>query len=153
MYIQDKKYIESIENIMPENSSIYQFPTVPYDDTIPLVRNKYKHYRLFIGYIFSKNLKWSYGGDYGRAENEWYERVNKMTAIDLLNEISYAGFDGLYIDKKLFECKQFADKIGEELKDILKQEPMIHESGSLLFFDLTNFEADKEYTPIINEYK
>ena len=156
LYIQDKKFIENIEEIMPENSSIYQLPTISFNDLIPPVKSKYgnyKHYRHFIGYVFSKDLKWSYGGDYGRAENEWYERVNEMKAIDLLNEISYAGFDGLYIDKGLIGDDELADKIEEELKDILKQQPMIHENGSLLFFDLTNFEANKEYTPIINEYK
>ena len=152
-YMQDKKFIENIEKNMPENSSIYQLPTVAYDDTLPLVRNKYKSYRLFIGYIFSKNLKWSYAADTGRVENEWYKRVNEMEAIDLLNEISYAGFGGLYIDKKLFEDEQIVNKLEEDLKNILKQEPLIHKTGSLLFFDLTNFEADNKYTPIINEYK
>lgn len=152
LYIQDKKFIENIETIMSENASIYQLPTVAFSDMIhPINGNSF--YKLFIGYAFSKKLKWSYGGDYGRVENEWYEQVNEMTAIDLLNEISYAGFNGLYIDKGLIVDEELADKIGEELKDILKQEPMIHENGSLLFFDLTNFETDKEYTPIINEYK
>ena len=34
-YMQDKKFIENIEKNMPENSSIYQLPTVAYDDTLP----------------------------------------------------------------------------------------------------------------------
>lgn len=155
-YIQDKKFIENIETIMPESSSIYQLPTISFNDLTPPVKSKYgnyKHYKHFIGYIFSKKLKWSYGGDYGRAENEWYEQVNEMATIDLLNEISYAGFSGLYIDKGLIGDEKLADKIEKDLKDILKQEPMIHENESLLFFDLTNFEANKEYTPIINEYE
>ena len=153
LYIQDKKFIQNIEKVMQEKSSIYQLPTVAYDDTIPLVRNKYKHYRLFIGYIFSKKLKWSYGAETGRVENEWYKKVNEMDAHNLLNEISYAGFDGLYIDKKLFGNKEVLNKLEEDLKNILRQEPMIHESGDILFFDLTNFETDKEYVPIIKEYK
>ena len=89
----------------------------------------------------------------GRVENEWYKRVNEMDAHNLLNEISYAEFDGLYIDKKLFEKEEFINKIEQNLKDILKQEPIIHEDGDILFFDLTNFETDKEYKPIIKEYK
>ena len=76
-----------------------------------------------------------------------------MDAHNLLNEISYAGFDGLYIDKKLFGNKEVLNKLEEDLKNILRQEPMIHESGDILFFDLTNFETDKEYVPIIKEYK
>lgn len=156
MYINDKKYIEYIENVIPENSSIYQLPTISFNDMEPPVKSKYgeyKHYRHFIGYIFSKKLKWSYGASYGRVENEWYDIVNKMETTNLLNEIYYAGFDGLYIDKGLIGNEELANKIEEDLKNILKQEPLIHENGSLLFFDLINFEADKEYKPIINNYK
>ena len=152
LYIQDKKFIGNIENIMPSESSIYQLPTAPSIDTYPPV-NGNTFFRLIIGYIFSKDLKWSCVSDFGRKENEWYKRVNKMDAHNLLNEISYAGFDGLYIDKKLFGNKEVLNKLEEDLKNILRQEPMIHESGDILFFDLTNFETDKEYVPIIKEYK
>ncbi len=156
MYINDKKYIENIENIMPKNSSIYQLPTISYNDMEPPVKSKYgeyKHYRHFIGYIFSKKLKWSYGADHGRIENEWYDKVNEMDSLDLLNEIFHAGFDGLYIDRGLLGNEELANKIEEDLKNILKGEPLIHEDGSILFFNLINFEADKEYLPLINGYK
>lgn len=156
MYISDKKYIENIEDIMPESSSIYQLPTISFNDFAPPVKSKYgeyKHYKHFIGYIFSKKLKWSYGADYGRIENEWYDKVNKMDVHDLLNELYYAGFDGLYIDKGLIGYEESANKIEEDLKNILQQEPLMHENGSIVFFNLINFEADKEYEPIIRDYK
>ena len=89
----------------------------------------------------------------GRVENEWYKKVNEMNTHNLLNEIYYAGFYGLYIDKGLIGNEELADKMEEDLKDILKQEPLVHENGSIIFFDLTNFETDKEYKPIINDYK
>ena len=89
----------------------------------------------------------------GRVENEWYKKVNEMDTHNLLNEIYYAGFYGLYIDKGLIGNEELADKMEEDLKDILKQEPLVHENGSIIFFDLTNFETDKEYKPIINDYK
>lgn len=156
MYINDKKYIENIENIMPENSSIYQLPTISYNDMEPPVKSKYgeyKHYRHFIGYIFSKKLKWSYGADHGRIENEWYDKVNEMDSLDLLNEIFHSGFAGLYIDIGLLGNEELSNKIEEDLKNILKEEPIIHEDGSILFFSLINFEADEEYIPIIEGYK
>ena len=156
LYIQDKKFIGNIENIMPSESSIYQLPTIPFMDNGNHVMSKYgfyDHYKNFIGYIFSKKLKWSYGAEIGRVENEWYKKVNEMDTHNLLNEIYYAGFYGLYIDKGLIGNEELADKIEEDLKDILKQEPLAHENGSIIFFDLTNFKTDKEYKPIINDYK
>lgn len=156
MYIQDKNFIESIESVMPKGSAIYQLPTVPFADIFPPVKNIYHYYKLSIGYIFSKNLKWSYGGDYGREENEWYNKVNEMQAVDLLNEVSYAGFDGLYIDKNLFEDEEYINKVESELRNILDEKPIVSDGGNLLFFDLRNFkknEIDLDYIPLINYYK
>lgn len=76
-----------------------------------------------------------------------------MDVHDLLNELYYAGFDGLYIDKKLFKDEELANQIEEDLKNILQQEPLTHENGGIVFFNLINFEADKEYEPIIRDYK
>lgn len=155
LYMQDKKFIENIESVMPTNSSIYQLPNVSllYDKTVESKYGNYKYYRNYIGYIFSKNLKWSHAND---SENEWYEKVNNMATSDLLNELSYAGFNGLYIDRGLLEDlknQEEIDKIEYDLKNILKREPIIHENGSVLFFNLEGFEVDKNYIPIINDYK
>lgn len=56
MYIQDKKFIESIQNTMSKGASIYQLPTAPSIDVVPPV-NGNTYFRLFIGYIYSKDLK------------------------------------------------------------------------------------------------
>ena len=153
-YALDKEFIESIEKIIPKNSSIYQLPTVGFYEKFS-DKNRGPDYRNLIGYIFSKDLKWSYGLERTRKEIEWYQTVNKMNAVDLLNEISYAGFDGLYIDKYLYGDEDYINQLENDLINILGKPSISTENGNLLFFSLIDFKEnklDKNYQPLINDY-
>ena len=154
-YALDKEFIESIEKIMPKNSSVYQFPNVGFYGFFSGKIHQASYYRNLIGYIFSKDLRWSYGLEGTRKEMEWYKTVNKMNAIDLLNEISFAGFDGLYIDKYLYGDEDYINQLENDLINILGEPAVSAENGNLLFFSLIDFKEnklDKNYKPLINNY-
>ena len=154
-YALDKEFIESIEKSMPKNSSVYQFPNVGLYGIFSDKIHPSAYYRNLIGYIFSKDLKWSYGLEGTRKEMEWYQTVNKMNAVDLLNEISYAGFDGLYIDKYLYGDEDYINQLENDLINILGKPSISAENGNLLFFSLIDFKEnklDKNYQPLINDY-
>lgn len=154
-YALDKEFIESIEKIMPKNSSVYQFPNVGFYGFFSGKMHPGSYYRNLIGYIFSKDLRWSYGLEGTRKEMEWYKMVNKMNAIDLLNEISFAGFDGLYIDKYLYGDEDYINQLENDLINILGEPAVSAENGNLLFFSLIDFKEnklDKNYKPLINNY-
>lgn len=154
IYLQDKRIIETIEKEMPENSAIYQLPTVGmYTFFQNSKSNPYKH---LIGYIFSKKLKWSYGSETTRKENNWYNEVNTMNAKDLLNEISYAGFDGLYIDREVYGNDKYINSLIIDIKNIIKKDPIISDERNIVFFDIRDFkknQLDKNYTPLIYQYQ
>ena len=154
-YALDKEFIESIEKNMPKNSSVYQFPNVGFFGFFSGKIHPGSYYRNLIGYIFSKDLRWSYGLEGTRKEMEWYKMVNKMNAIDLLNEISFAGFDGLYIDKYLYGDEDYINQLENDLINILGEPAVSAENGNLLFFSLIDFKEnklDKNYKPLINNY-
>ncbi|TXJ45675.1 hypothetical protein EPJ70_04625 [Brachyspira aalborgi] len=154
-YALDKEFIESIEKNMPKNSSVYQFPNVGFYGFFSGKIHQGSYYRNLIGYIFSKDLRWSYGLEGTRKEMEWYKTVNKMNAIDLLNEISFAGFDGLYIDKYLYGDEDYINRLENDLINILGEPAVSAENGNLLFFSLIDFKEnklDKNYKPLINNY-
>ena len=154
-YALDKEFIESIEKNMPKNSSVYQFPNVGFYGFFSGKIHPGSYYRNLIGYIFSKDLRWSYGLEGTRKEMEWYKTVNKMNAIDLLNEISFAGFDGLYIDKYLYGDEDYINRLENDLINILGEPAVSAENGNLLFFSLIDFKEnklDKNYKPLINNY-
>lgn len=155
IYLEDKRIIETIEKEMPENSAIYQLPTVGMYTFFQ--NSKSSPYKHLIGYIFSKKLKWSYGSETTKKENDWYNEVNTMNAKDLLNEISYAGFDGLYIDKEVYGNNEYIDSLIIDIKNITGKEPIISSSErNIVFFDIRDFkknQLDKNYIPIIYQYQ
>ncbi|WP_219700094.1 hypothetical protein, partial [Brachyspira pilosicoli] len=117
--------------------------------------NGITHYEELIGYLFSDKLKWSAKGDYGREENKWYDEVSKLDPLDFLNEISYAGFNGLYIDKRLFEDQDYINNFQREVEAILNIKPIIHDNNNIFFYSLVDFKnnsLDKNYMPLINNY-
>ncbi|WIH87387.1 hypothetical protein [Brachyspira pilosicoli] len=153
-FIMDKDFIENIEMSIPEGSAVYQYPTHFMIDAYAPV-NGITHYEELTGYLFSYKLKWSAKGDYGREENKWYDEVSKLDPLDFLNEISYAGFNGLYIDKRLFEDQDYINNFQREVEAILNIKPIIHDNDNIFFYSLVDFKnnsLDKNYKPLINNY-
>lgn len=127
----DREYVKSIENIMDKNSAVYQIPTFTLSPVYP------KPYRPIIGYIFSKDLKWSFGVDKDRKENEWFYEVEKLPAEDFLKEIHKNGFSGVSIHREYFDDSEYI-KICNDIENILKEKPIISEENDLAFFTLKN---------------
>lgn len=155
LFVMDKEFIEDIEMSIPEGSAVYQYPSHPMMDAYPSVNGLW-HYEELMGYLFSDKLKWSSKGDYGREENKWYDEVAKLDTLDFLNEISYAGFNGLYIDKRLFEDQDYINNFQKEVESILNIKPMIHDNDNIFFYSLVDFKENninKNYIPLINNYK
>ena len=154
LFVMDKEFIEDIEMSIPEGSAVYQYPSHPMIDAYAPI-NGVVHYEELIGYLFSDKLKWSATGDYGREENKWYDEVSKLDPLDFLNEISYAGFNGLYIDKRLFEDQDYINNFQREVEAILNIKPIIHDNDNIFFYSLVDFKnnsLDKNYIPLINNY-
>lgn len=154
LFVMDKEFIENIEMSVPEGSAVYQYPNHPMMDGYVSVNGVW-HYDELIGYLFSDKLKWSAKGDYGREENKWYDEVSKLCPLDFLNEISYAGFNGLYIDKRLFEDQDYINNFQREVEAILNIKPIIHDNDNIFFYSLVDFKnnsLDKNYIPLINNY-
>ena len=154
LFVMDKDFIKNIEMSIPEGSAVYQYPSHPMIDAYAPI-NGVVHYQELIGYLFSDKLKWSAKGDYGREENKWYDEVSKLDPLDFLNEISYAGFNGLYIDKRLFEDQDYINNFQREVEAILNIKPIIHDNDNIFFYSLVDFKnnsLDKNYIPLINNY-
>ncbi len=152
---KEKRFIEKIESTLPPNSLVYQVPTYPFTDAIYIYGARRNHYKQISAYFFSKNIKWSYAYDYGSPNTKWYETVNTMNAHDMLNELVAAGFNGLYIDKYIFVDINYANKLIDDIKSILNQEPIMDIDKEVVFFNLESFRKngfDKNYKPLITDY-
>ncbi|MRN54370.1 hypothetical protein [Paenibacillus monticola] len=137
-YVSDEEFVNSIENIMPRSSMVFQLPYMQFPENGPIFNMG--DYDLAKAYLHSKSLKWSYGAMKGRSQDIWIRNVSNKTTEEMLQTLSFAGFNGIYIDRNGYEDN--ANLIVKELKGILKVEPIKSNNERLVFFSM------KEYNKI-----
>lgn len=130
-YISDKNFVADIENSVEAGSMIYQLPYHEYPEYGPV--NDMWDYHLYIGYLHSKTLKWSYGSIKGRPEDEWNKQVGSMDIDDMVTYLKEEKFAGIYIDRRAYEEAEITELEGS-LEQILDEKPMVSENGCLSFF-------------------
>jgi phosphoglycerol transferase len=145
-FTNDARFVNSIENSVPPGSMIFQLPYVPFPEN-PVVVNKMYDYDLFRGYLHSQDLHWTYGAMKGRSGDAWYKEVSKQPPNELLKTISFAGFNGIYIDR--FGYEDEADSLINQLSHDLGTQPVLSENRRLAFFSIIDYKNSlkSNYTP------
>lgn len=134
-FISDKEFIESIEARLPEGAMIYQLPYHEYPEGGSV--NDMNDYDLWVGYIHSKNLRWSYGGVVGREADNWLRTIDNSDIPDMLKKIKEKGFQGIYIDRRAYEDDELYE-LESKLEKELGVQPMISGNKKLSFFHINN---------------
>jgi len=137
----DREFIEKIEKTMPTGAMIMQMPAVIFPESVT--------YELMIGYIYSKNLRWSYPVIRGRESAIWQLKTAKLDFKDFIIELKKAGFSGVYIDRanmvnrvllreKEDEVQLWRDliKFEKQMKSIAKRPPLVSSDLRLVFFEI-----------------
>ena len=127
-YRSDSDFVNHIEAVVPERAMIFQLPYIQFPES-PVV-NKLVVYELFKGYLHSKTLRWSYG-------DVWQGSVAAKPVGEFVEEISRAGFMGIYINRD-----GYADngvKVEAELTSLLNEQAMVSRQGNLIFFNLKDY--------------
>ncbi len=97
-YASDDKLVSYIESSVDEGSMIYQLPYHKYPEGES--QNDMWDYHLFVGYLHSDTLKWSYGSVKGREGDSWNEEIGSLKADDMVKALKEAGFAGIYIARR-----------------------------------------------------
>lgn len=134
-FVSDEQFVKQIEASVPAGSMIFQLPYVQFPET-PAI-NQMVDYDHFRGYVHSKNLRWSYGTVKNRDTDRALQRVASLPTQELLQQLAFAGFSGLYVDR--FGCKDNGAALEAELSDILKAKPLNSPNGRLMFFNLADY--------------
>ena len=134
-WLNDERFINTIEEKMPENAMIFQLPYVPYPQYPPVNRiTEFSHLK---AYLHSKNLRWSYGAMMGRSGDEWLSSVASLPLADMIKVLSSTGFNGIYLDS--FGYEDQGHSIISNLSTILKKDPLISDNHRLYFFDIRGY--------------
>jgi phosphoglycerol transferase len=134
-FVSDEEFVNRIEASLPAGSMIFQLPYVQFPETPPL--NRMVDYDHFRGYLHSKNLRWSYGAIKNREVDRAQQRVAALPPQELAQELAFAGFNGIYVDRFGYEDNGAA--MEAELSRILQTKPLNSPNGRLLFFNLSDY--------------
>jgi phosphoglycerol transferase len=135
-YLNDAKFISSIEASLPAGAMIFQFPVKRFPETGPIER--VSDYDLFKGYLHSKQLRWSYGAMRGREGDVWQASIIAKPIPEMIEAIAFTGFEGIYIDR--FGYADNAAKLEKELGSILGASPLVSQNERLSFFNLSAYQ-------------
>lgn len=131
---QNRNFIENIEQQMSRDSMIYELPFARWPSG--------GNYRLFIPYLESEGLHWSYGAMQGRQEAKWQQMVSRCDTDTMLMLLAAKGYNGIYLDKiaylQTFDGAHF-QQLYDGLNQVLALNPMISEDGNLFFWDIREY--------------
>ncbi|MDD6844575.1 MAG: hypothetical protein PUE32_03295 [Clostridia bacterium] len=129
-YTSDKDFVERIENQLDEGAMIYQLPYHEYPEAGPV--NDMWDYHLYVGFVHSDTLRWSYGSIKGREEDKWNKNVSEMNYGDMVKCLKEQGFAGIYVDRRAYLDDEFAElKTG--LEDTAGGSFISSDNGNLYF--------------------
>lgn len=130
-YTSDKEFVEAIEDELATGSMIYQLPYHKYPEDGPV--NDMADYHLYIGYLHSNTLKWSYGSIKGREEDEWNESVSEMKYEDMVSYLKEQGFAGIYVERRAYTEEELTE-LENTLEAITGSKPLESNNNNLSFF-------------------
>lgn len=130
-YTSDKEFVEAIEDELAPGSMIYQLPYHKYPEDGPV--NDMADYHLYIGYLHSNTLKWSYGSIKGREEDEWNESVSEMKYEDMVSYLKEQGFAGIYVERRAYTEEELTE-LENTLEAITGSKPLESNNNNLSFF-------------------
>lgn len=106
-YASDKDFVERIENQLDEGAMVYQLPYHEYPEFGPV--NDMWDYHLYVGFVHSDTLRWSYGSIKGREEDKWNKNVSEMSYGDMVKYLKEQGFAGIYVDRRAYLDEEFSE--------------------------------------------
>lgn len=135
-----QEFFDRAEAFLPQDSMIYQLPYADYpeaDDIYDFYVSKH-----FIGYLFTDNFKYSYGGIIGRDNSAKRLYFNGGADAYFISSIKEAGFNAVYID-----CTGFEDG-GANIVNYyinLNMPYITSLDGKIFIFDISDYNEDVSY--------
>ena len=137
-FYAERNFFRNIENSLPKNAMVFQYPYVQYPEVPPLYKEGYNEY--FKPYLQTINLRWSYGAVKGRTGDVWNRAVTKMSPRELLGAISKSGFTGILVNT--LACKDGCRQMLEQIAKVSGSNPLISPDGTFIFYKLAADGAD-----------
>ena len=126
-YESHKAFVENIEQSLPVGSKIFMMPVKGFPEV------KYDDYQSTIGYIFGKELKFSYPSAKYRKSHLWQREVADLKFQDFVKEVRKKDFTGIWIQRNIFEKIETKIKLVDFENNVKKISKNSIESSDKIF--------------------
>ncbi|MFS1291587.1 hypothetical protein ACLRDI_28135 [Pseudomonas piscis] len=105
-YIAERNFVRKLEQAIPKNSMVYQYPYAQYLREGPYYAwGAFSHVRL---YLNSHTIHWSNGGAKNSPADDWNYRISKLTFTQQLTETEALGFKSIVIDRTVVKDEEYS---------------------------------------------
>ncbi|HWB09420.1 MAG TPA: hypothetical protein VG826_09360 [Pirellulales bacterium] len=126
------EFVRQIEQQLPAESRVYQFPYFGFPETPPLHQiSGYDPVRL---YLHSRTLHFSFGAVKGRDIDRWQRELSERPLEEQLSQLVDRDFHGIAIDRAGYA--DHGAEVEARLSELLGQEPLVSSNERLSFFSL-----------------
>lgn len=108
-WTRDQRFVDRLERAVPRGGSVFELPITDFPDNDERVEMS-SHDLVKLGYLHSKDLRWSAGGIHGRSA-EWQFPLDRMSARQLAPRLAAVGFDAILLDPSGYRRDQAQSKI------------------------------------------
>ena len=128
----DAEFGRRLEDTLPAGAMVYEMPYVRFPEGAPV--ENLCGYELLRPFLHTRTLRFSYGALKGRDVSRWQESIVARPLPEAVEQLAFAGFSGIYLDRAGFADKGTA--IEAELSRLLGVAPLVSLSTRQTFFDM-----------------
>ena len=92
----DREFAETMETSMPKGGMVFQLPVMDYPESPIAGVPAYDHLR---PYLYTRDLRYSFGSDKGRVETAWQRVIVGMPPAEQIAALESYGFSGIYVNR------------------------------------------------------
>ena len=92
----DEKFVRDLENVLPPGAMVFQLPVMDFPEAPLRTESSYDQLR---PYLFTRQLRWSFGSMKGRPREQWQHEVEKLSLPESMAAIKSRGFSALYVSR------------------------------------------------------
>jgi phosphoglycerol transferase len=98
----DRGFVEKMEERLPPNAMVFQIPIMEFPESPAPGIGSYDHLR---PYLYSHQLRFSFGSDKGRPREEWQKALGQLQLSAAVGKLESYGFSAIYVNRNGFADK------------------------------------------------
>ena len=134
-YVQDEEFVEAIEDIAPQGSSIFQLPMMPSGTTSV---EALKDYELAKPFLHAKSTKWLHLYVVGSQTDQWVNAIHRFPLRMVIDIIACCGFEGVYIDSCGYSQDEWK-RVLEVMDSLDGTEVLWSKDGQKVFYSIEGY--------------